>query len=289
MRVLVAGAGGQVGRALMASVPQGCNLIAATRADLDITDPSAVAGFIEAHEPDVIVNAAAFTAVERAENEPERARLVNQSGAANLARAAAARKARMIQLSTDFVFDGSASAPYPPDAPPAPTSVYGRTKLAGEQAVRDLLPDASIVLRTAWVYAPHGRNFVLTMLKLMREPRPVRVVDDQVGTPTSAGSVARAVWAFAAEPALRGTYHWTDAGVASWHDFAAAIAEEAAACGLLTSPVDLKPVSSRNFPTAARRPAYSVLDTRSTAEALRMTPRHWRANLRDVLGEIALG
>ena len=289
MRVLVTGAGGQVGRALIASAPEGCQAIAATRSDLDITDRFAVARFCDAHRPDLIVNAAAFTAVDRAESEPELARLVNESGAAHLAQAAAARRARMIQLSTDFVFDGQASTPYSLDASPAPLGVYGRTKLAGELAVRRSLPVASIVLRTAWVYAPRGRNFVLTMLRRMREPGTVHVVDDQRGTPTSAASVASAVWALAGNPELAGIHHWTDAGVASWYEFAAAIADEAAACGLLAGPADLTPVASRDFPTAARRPAYSVLDTRPTADAIGMTPPHWRSSLRDVLGEIAVG
>jgi dTDP-4-dehydrorhamnose reductase len=289
VKVLVTGADGQVGRALTASVPQGWQAVAATRSDLDITDRSAVMAFCEAHRPDLIVNAAAYTAVDRAESEPDRARLVNEGGAAHLAEAAAATGARMIQLSTDFVFDGRASTPYPPDAPPSPIGVYGRTKLAGELAVRRRLPEASIVLRTAWIYAPSGRNFVLTMLRLMREPGSVRVVDDQHGTPTSAASVARAVWALADKPDLVGTHHWTDAGVANRYEFAAAIADQAVACGLLAGPVALYPVASRDFPTPARRPAYGVLDTRATAEAIGMTPPDWRSELRNVLGEIAVG
>jgi dTDP-4-dehydrorhamnose reductase len=289
MKVLITGARGQVGRALAASVPDGCRLLATTRAELDITDASAVSDYVEAHRPELIVNAAAWTAVDAAESEPERARLVNEHGARNLSSAAASLKARMIQLSTDFVFGGQGAAPYAPDAAPAPLNVYGRTKLAGEAAVRGNLPDASIVLRTAWVYGPHGRNFLLTMLGLMRAGRPVRVVADQLGTPTSAASIARAVWAFAMRPELKGTYHWTDAGSASWYDFAAAIAEDASACGLLTGPVELAPISSREYAAAARRPASSVLDTRSTAEAIRLSPRSWRANLGDVLAEIARG
>jgi dTDP-4-dehydrorhamnose reductase len=289
VRVLVTGAGGQVGRALIASAPPGCEAIAATRSDLDITDRAAVGRFLDARRPDLVVNAAAFTAVDRAEAEHDQAQLVNECGAAYLAEGAAALSLRMIQLSTDFVFDGLARAPYTPDASPAPLSVYGRTKLAGEIAVSNSLPAGSVVLRTAWVYAPHGRNFVLSMLKLMRETSPLRVVDDQRGTPTAAASVARAIWAIARDPSLRGTYHWTDRGVASWYEFATAIADEARACGLLTGPVDLTPVASSDFPTAARRPAYSVLDTRSTAEALRMTPSPWRSELRDVVGKIALG
>lgn len=289
MKVVVTGADGQVGRALMASAPKGWQTFGATRADLDVTDSAAVTALLEARRPDLIVNAAAYTDVDRAESEPDLARLVNEDGAAHLAQAAAARGTRMIQLSTDFVFDGRASCPYPPDAAPAPIGVYGRTKLAGELAVRRWLPENSIVLRTAWVYAAQGRNFVLTMLRLMRERGSVRVVDDQYGTPTSAASVASAVWALAGRPELVGTHHWTAAGAASRYEFAAAIADQAAACGLLAGPIELHPVASREFPTPARRPGYSVLDTRATAAAIGMTPTEWQSELRHVLGEIAVG
>lgn len=289
MKVLLTGSRGQLGRALAACAPTDCELIASTHAALDIADPSAVAGFVEARDPDLIVNAAAYTDVGRAETEPEPARRVNAEGPEYLARAARACGARMIQVSTNFVFDGSSATPYPPDASPAPLNVYGRTKLAGEQAVRGCLPETSIVLRTAWVYGPQGTNFLLTMLRQMRAHQPLRVVADQFGTPTAAASVARAIWAFAMLPGHCGTYHWTDAGEASWYEFAAAIAEEAIACGLLTGPVDLSPVATEDFPTPVTRPRYGVLDTRSTAEAIGMTPRQWRSSLRQVLGEIALG
>lgn len=289
VKVLVTGARGQVGQAVIASAPAGAEPIAAARADLDIADRAAVARFLDAHRPDLIVNAAAYTRVDDAEREPGEAQRVNETGACCLAEAAAARGARVIQLSTDFVFDGQAATPYEPDAIPRPISVYGRTKLAGELAVAAALPGASIVLRTAWVYAPHGRNFVLTMLRLMHAGKHVRVVDDQFGTPTCAASVAQAVWAFAGRPELAGIFHWTDAGVASWYELAAAIADDARALGILAGPADLEAVGSEDYPTAARRPAYSVLDTRSTAEAIGMTPPHWRSSLRDVLGEIAVG
>jgi dTDP-4-dehydrorhamnose reductase len=289
VKVLIAGSGGQVGRALVAGAPAGCELIAATHADLDIADADAVAGCVESHRPDLIVNAAAYTDVGRAESEPETAARVNANGPEYLATAAAACSARMIHVSTNFVFDGTASKPYPPDARPAPLSIYGETKLAGERAVSRCLPDASIVLRTAWVYGPHGRNFLLTMLRLMRNGKPVRVVADEFGTPTTAASVAGAIWAFAMLPDRHGTYHWTDAGEASWYEFAQAIAQAATACGLLVEPVDLSPVSARDFPTPVRRPRYAVLDTRSAVEAIGMTPRDWRSNLEDVIGEIARG
>ena len=287
MKVLITGTGGQVGRSLIASAPATFDLVAAAHSDLDITNAGRVGEIVAAARPDLIINAAAYTAVDLAESEPEEAFAVNAAGAESLAAAAASHDARMIQLSTDFVFDGTRSSPYPPQAEPRPLSVYGKTKLAGEQAVLRRLPRASIVLRTAWIYAPSGRNFVLTMLRLMRQAKPIRVVADQFGTPTSADSIAAAVWALAARPECRGVYHWTDSGVASWYGFALAIAEEALGAGLLTRPPELKPITTDAYRTAARRPAYSVLDSRATVQATGLKPLHWRDRLRDVLRDIA--
>ncbi|HEY5667228.1 MAG TPA: dTDP-4-dehydrorhamnose reductase [Gammaproteobacteria bacterium] len=289
MKTLITGAGGQVGRALAALAPVSFEVVATARGDLDLADAGATAEFVAAHEPDLIINAAAYTAVDRAESEPELAHEINAAAADRLAAAAAAQGARMIHLSTDFVFDGSHSTPYAPDAATAPLSVYGQTKLEGERAVRTRLPEASVILRTAWVYAAVGHNFLLTMLRLMGEGRPLRVVADQIGTPTSAASIAETVWALAAQTDLEGTYHWTDAGVASWYDFAMAISEEAVACGLLSAPASVTPITTEEYPTAAHRPAFSVLDTRSTCAATGLAPAHWRVRLRQVLQEIARG
>jgi dTDP-4-dehydrorhamnose reductase len=289
MKALVTGAGGQVGQALVRSAPAGVTALPLSRAELDITDASAATEAIRKHAPSVVINTAAYTAVDKAESEPDAARAANETGPANLADAATRAGVRVIQLSTDFVFDGAASVPYPPDHEPAPLSVYGATKLGGERAVLDRLGRRAVVLRTAWVYAASGRNFVLTMLKIMREKRSVRVVADQVGTPTSAESIARAVWAISAQPALSGVHHWTDAGVASWYDFAVAIAEEALLAGLLAAPVDVIPITTAEYPTPARRPRFSVLDTRATRDALGIRAPHWRASLRRVLAEVPRG
>jgi dTDP-4-dehydrorhamnose reductase len=201
--------------------------------------------------------------------------------------AAAAAGARLLHLSTDFVFDGMASKPYAPDAPTNPQSTYGRTKQAGEEAVRRALPDKSVVLRTAWVYAAEGNNFVRTMLRLMTAKGAVRVVADQIGTPTAAHSLAEVIWALAARPDVSGTYHWTDAGVASWYDFAVAIAEESAVIGLLPAEVRVDAIATEEYPTPAKRPGYSVLDKRSLLAKLSVPARHWRSNLRAVLREIS--
>ena len=289
MKALITGSGGQVGRAIIDAAPAGTALVAATHADLDIRDRVAVSEFVGASLPDLIISAAAYTAVDKAETEPELAHEVNAVGAGNLATAAREAGARMIQLSTDFVFDGESPTPYAPDAAPSPLGVYGVTKLAGEQAVLSSMPNDAIVLRTAWVYAPKGQNFLLTMLHLMRDKGSVQVVSDQTGTPTSAASIAEAIWALAAKPDLAGIYHWTDSGIASWHDFAIAIAEVAALLGLVPESVKVVPVGTEDYPTLARRPHYSVLDCRSTVDAIGIEPRHWRDNLRHVLGEITLG
>jgi dTDP-4-dehydrorhamnose reductase len=269
-------------------VPQATQLIAVTHSELDIGDARAVDGFVASTRPDAIVNAAAYTAVDRAETEADLAQLVNATGPANLARAAAASGARLIHLSTDFVFDGMTSTPYRPLDPTNPLSVYGATKLAGELAVGKILAERSVVLRTAWVYDATGRNFLNTMLRLMRERGNVRVVADQFGTPTAAHSIAEAIWAIIARPEVAGTHHWTDSGVASWYDFAVAIAEEAASAGKGSATAGVIPIGTADYPTPAKRPRFSVLDRAATCAALGLTPRHWRQNLRQVIGEVSI-
>jgi dTDP-4-dehydrorhamnose reductase len=288
VKVLITGAGGQVGTALSARSPSDIALTNVTRSELDIADPEQVRHVLTAVRPDAIINAAAYTAVDRAESEPERAREVNEIGPRNIAQVAAQIGARVIHISTDFVFDGESSQPYAPDATTRPLSVYGKTKLAGELAISSLLPGRSVVLRTAWVYAANGHNFVRTMLRLMKEKGSVRVVADQIGSPTAAASVADAIWQIVARPEITGALHWTDCGVASWYDFAVAIAEEAAALGMLPNAVTVAPIATSEYPTPARRPRFSVLDCRSTLIATGMTATHWRRNLRGVLGEVRI-
>jgi dTDP-4-dehydrorhamnose reductase len=285
MKVLITGARGQVGRAVIKAAPTTAEIVAVTHGELDIGDAIAVMQYVSDAKPDVIVNAAAYTAVDRAENEPDIARRVNTEGPANLARAAAAVRARLVQLSTDFVFDGTGSKPYQPGDPTNPLSVYGSTKRDGEIAVRAALPSA-VVLRTAWVYDATGKNFLLTMLRLMRERGTVRVIADQFGTPTAAFSLAEAIWSIIARPALDGIHHWTDSGVASWYDFAVAIAEESAAAEKGSAPANVIPIGTADYPTPAKRPGFSVLDKTRTCAELELTPRHWRQNLRQVIGEI---
>jgi len=222
--------------------------------------------------------------VDKAQSEAGEAARINGEGPGYLAAAAAAIGARFIHVSTDFVFDGASGVPYAPDHPAAPLGVYGATKLAGERAVQAAYPGALIV-RTAWVYGDTGHNFVRTMLRLMAERDEVRVVADQIGTPTYATGLARALWALDAAGA-RGVHHWTDSGAASWYDFAVAIQEEAHAIGLLKRTVPVVPIATCDYPTPARRPSYSILD-KSAAVALVGAPApHWRVHLREMLGVI---
>ncbi len=288
VRVLLTGAGGQLGQALLASQPPGTELHALTRAELDIGDAQAVQREIRAFAPQLVLNASAYTAVDRAEQEPELAARANAAGPGHLAAALADASGRLVHVSTDYVFGGNGSTPYEPGSATAPIGVYGSTKLAGEHAVREALAGRVAILRTAWVYSATGRNFLQTMLRLMRERGAVSVVADQFGTPTSTRTLAAVVWALGNRPDLHGVLHWTDAGVASWYDFAVAIAEEAFAAGRLDSMPTVLPIATRDYPTAARRPAFSVLDSSATRAALGLQAVHWRERLRAIIQEIPI-
>jgi dTDP-4-dehydrorhamnose reductase len=285
MKVLVLGAGGQVARAVAARVPEGHHVVVKTRSELDITDEAAVAAAFAAERWDWIVNGAAYTAVDLAEKEPEKAHRINGHAVGILARQAARNGARLIHLSTDFVFDGRSNRAYLPTDRTQPLSVYGASKQAGEHEALESGGDP-IVLRTAWVYASTGKNFALTMLRLMRERDEVRVVCDQIGTPTWAVGIAGAIWGFIETNATPGLYHWTDLGIASWYDFAVAIQEEALARDLLTRAVPVLPIATSAYPTPAERPAFSVLNTDSARLAVPFPARHWRHNLRMMLDEL---
>ena len=277
MKLLIAGAGGQLGRSLQACIPAGSSAIAPPEAEFDITDAVRVARVIAASGATHLVNAAAYTAVDKAEADLETARRINVDAVATLANAARAAGLGFIHVSTDFVFDGTASTPYAPAAATSPIGVYGETKRDGELAAGA----DSLIVRTAWVYAAAGNNFVKTMLRVMAERPEVRVVADQIGTPTHALGLARAIWTLATSGA-KGHYHWTDAGAASWYDFAVAIQEEALALGMLERGVPVIPIRTADYPTPAKRPAYSVLD-KSSSWAITGPANHWRSELRACL------
>lgn len=286
MKVFVTGSGGQLGRTLAETVPGGVEFDGGSRPEVDITDLPALVARFAAERPGFVVNAAAYTAVDRAEAEPDIAERANVEGARNVAQAARRAGARVIHVSTDFVFDGSEREPYGPDDAPAPLGVYGRTKLAGEWAVRDASDGDAIVIRTAWLYSRFGHNFVNTMLRLMRERGTVSVVADQRGAPTWAVSLANVIWAAIDRGLPGGRYHWTDGGETTWFEFAEAVCREGRKAGLLQRDAVIHPISAAEYPTAARRPAYSVLDCSATVAALGIEQRHWTANLRRMLAEM---
>lgn len=278
MKALVTGAGGQLGKALLASVPDGWECLGLDRAALDLADHAQIARLVRAERPDLVINAGAYTAVDRAEREVDLAMAVNAEAPGAFARVLADHGGRLLQVSTDFVFDGQAKRPYLPDDMRNPLSAYGRSKALGEDAAGD----ASIILRTSWIYASGCHNFVRTMLGLMRDQDELRVVNDQVGSPSWAPDIARTIWALAVAD-RPGAYHHRDAGETSWHGFAEAIAEEAHALGLIPRPPVIHPVSTDKYPTPARRPPFSVLDDSATRKLLEDGTNHWRENLRRML------
>jgi len=284
MKVLVTGADGQLGYELKRSCPQYISLIETDQESLDITDSTAIAAAFEEYAPDWLVNAAAYTAVDKAESDQEAAEAINAKAAGLLASACVTHSARMVQISTDFVFDGLQSTPYAPEDRPRPLSVYGATKLAGEQVVSETLPDA-LIIRTSWLYSAHGSNFVKSMLNLMQSRDELGIVCDQIGSPTWAATLANATWQLI-EKGASGIFHCSDNGIASWYDFAVAIQEEAVATGLLKQEIPVRPIRTRQYPTPARRPAYSVLDKQQTESQIGVIFPYWRVSLRNMLAQL---
>lgn len=281
-KVLITGANGQLGQALIATAPHHFAVIALDHRHLDITSRAAVVDCLREIQPVWVINAAAYTAVDRAEQEPDLAFAVNGQAPGYLAEALAKNGGRLLHLSTDFVFDGQRSTPYPPEATPNPLNVYGESKLMGERAVQDRLGENALIVRTAWVYDAIHRNFVTTMLRLMAEKPEIRVVADQVGTPTATTTLARTLWLGLSQN-WQGIYHATDAGVASWYDFAVAIQHYGRQLTLLERSIPVVPITTAEFPTAARRPAYSVLDKSYTWQQFQELPTHWQQALYDSL------
>lgn len=284
-KVLITGGNGQLGYELQRTNPAGYTCLATDVADLDITDASAVNTYIQKNQPDIVINAAAYTAVDKAEEEQELAIAINTTGAANLAQTCKDNDIRLMQVSTDFVFDGKACSPYPVDAPTEPDGYYGLTKRDGDLRIQEILGDDAFIIRTSWLYSANGNNFVKTMLKLMKQRDSLGIIADQIGTPTWANSLAQAIWK-AIEKNITGIHHWSDAGVASWYDFAYAIMEEGVALGLLDKEIEINPITTADYPTPASRPSYSVMDKTSTWQALGFKSEHWRVALRQMMAEL---
>lgn len=287
--LLLVGAGGQLGQTLLQTLDVSrYNIKALTRQDLDIADEAAIGEVLNAIKPSVIINAAAYTAVDKAETDDLAARSANATGPKFLARWAAANGAWLLQISTDFVFNGHQHRPYTPDDQTDPPGIYGRTKLEGELHVGYLAPKNSLILRTSWVYSEFGHNFVKTMLNLMQTKDKLGIVADQIGTPSSTWEIARCINRLL-EIRPIGILHWSDAGVASWYDFAVAIQEEALLAGLLKTEIPVNAIATKDYPTPAKRPPYSVLDKSATIDALECQPIHWRRALRQVISRMGNG
>ena len=280
MRVLITGANGQLGGALQRTAPDWADLNAIDVDDCDLTDASMLTARLVVEAPELIINAAAYTAVDKAESDEELARAINAEAVATMVAAMASTGGKVVHISTDYVFDGTASAPYAPEATRNPQSAYGRTKAEGE----DHLRPTDLLVRTAWVYEAGGANFVRTMIRLMKERDELGVVADQIGSPTWATGLARTIWGLA-ERGATGTFHHSDDGAISWYDFAVAIGEEAHALGLLTRVPVIRPLTTADYPTPAQRPAFSLLDSSATRALLGEEPVDWRTNLRLMLNE----
>jgi dTDP-4-dehydrorhamnose reductase len=287
-RILLIGSNGQVGSELAFLLPDSKTL---ARPSIDLTQPETLREPIREYRPDVIINAAAYTAVDRAESEPEIAHAVNAIAPTVIAEEAQRLKATLIHLSTDYVFDGQKNTPYLESDPTNPMSAYGQSKLAGEIGVSKLC-DRSLILRTAWVYGTYGKgNFVKTMLKLGGDREQLRVVVDQVGSPTWARHLAvtivELVELLQQDAVESGIYHVTNSGVTSWYDFAIAIFEEARSLGWTLKVQDVVPITTADYPTPAKRPAYSALSGQKISCILGKHPPHWRQGLRQMLTHLS--
>ena len=281
-KLVVIGKSGQLAWEIARLVPEAMCL---GRDDIDITSGEDIAAKLGPINPDAVINASAYTAVDKAESDEENAYLLNQTAVANLAKYCKSNNVFLVHVSTDYVFNGEKGSPYTVDDAIEPQGMYGITKAAGEAEVTSILPAASAILRTSWVYSSHGNNFVKTMLRLMAEKPQLGVIDDQIGSPTWAKGLARAC-VEAASHRTAGVYHWSDEGVCSWYDFAIAIQQLGLEKGLLQQAVPVKPIPSSAYPTPAKRPHYSVLDKTLTRETFTSPLNHWREQLSAMMDEL---
>jgi dTDP-4-dehydrorhamnose reductase len=281
VRVLITGAGGQLATALVSTRPPGVVALAVSHTECDITARDAIAAAFAKFSPEVVINTAAFTAVDRAEIEPDRAFAVNEAGVQNLADATQRHGVRLIHISTDYVFGGERAIPYTTQSVVAPVNVYGVSKAAGEKQALEV--SSSVVVRTGWLYSVSHRSFLRSMLTKLRAGDTVRVVNDQIGGPTAAKEFADALWWCAGHAEVSGLKHWANSGSASWFDFAVAIRAIAFDLGLVPSSANVEPIRSDEYPYAARRPSYSVLDCSGTNGLTGHASKEWRHALRDAI------
>lgn len=290
MKVLITGSSGQLGKSLINLKPSDINIIAPTREELDLADSLSCYKKILDLEPKWIINCGAYTAVDKAENEIEESKKINGFAPKSFSEALNKINGNLLHISTDFVFNGQQNHPYKVDQARSPLNIYGRSKAMGEELIEKNINNRkkATILRTSWVISPHGRNFVLTMLKLHSERESIDVVSDQIGVPTNAKTLAKACWRILElkeKNNLPFILHWSDAGVASWYDLAIAIGEIGLEIGLLKKQAKVNPIKTSQYPTPATRPKYSVLDTSSSSKLLDLQPTHWRVNLKNILIE----
>ncbi|MFO6298794.1 dTDP-4-dehydrorhamnose reductase [Rahnella selenatireducens] len=281
MRVLLTGANGQLGRCFIDQLPEGWEILATESKNLDITDSKSVMAVVTAFRPDVIVNAAAYTAVDLAENDTETAKSVNIQGPLNLALAARNINCRLVHVSTDYVFDGNCAIPYHENDMTNPLSVYGKTKLDGETAVMEIRP-CSLIVRTAWVFSEYGNNFLKTMLRLAKDRDVLGVVSDQHGCPTYAGDIAVAIIELLQKDAEGGIYHYCGHQDISWSGFAEFIFSTALVRGILVHAPQVKPITTEEYPTVAKRPKYSLLNC-GKINAIGIKSSDWQEKVNTVM------
>jgi len=291
IKILLTGKDGQLGKALADKIPANFNIIALGRQQLDLSNEEACRQAVMEHRPDWVLNAGAYTAVDKAESEPELAMAVNAGAPRAFSQALSEIGGRLLQVSTDFVFNGSQGHPYHCDQPVDPINVYGATKAEGERLVQETLATTKYcILRTSWVYGPVGNNFCVTMLRLHRQKsaqnETLRVVADQIGCPTSTLNLAKACWSVINHEAS-GIHHFCDAGAASWYDFAIAIGDAGAAAGIINQSAKVVPITTSEYPTPAKRPGYSLLDCTTTKKALELDTNQWRKELSVVMEKIS--
>jgi len=284
MKVVIIGKSGQLAKELVAQVPAGLEILALGRGDVDITSFVELSNVVKEFNPSVMINASAYTAVDKAETDSDAAYAINKTAVEIMAKVAKESSCRFLHVSSDFVFDGNSNIAYKPLSETNPTSVYGASKLAGEAAVQNIYPQNSAIIRTSWVYSTYGNNFVKTMLRLMSEKDELNVVADQIGCPTYAKSLAIFLWKLAMQESLEKIYHWSDVGVASWYDFAVAIQSIALEQGLLEKKTHINPIGTYAYPTPAKRPNFSLLNINGSVEVLK--PIYWREQLEACLKDI---
>ena len=296
MKVLLTGSSGQLGQAIIKAKPSFVELIAPTRGELDLADDEACRRAVRQHQPDWVINSGAYTAVDKAEDEKELAMRINAIAPKMFAEELSQTGGKLLQLSTDFVFDGEQNFPYKTDQKKKPLGVYGATKSAGEDYIYDVLGNTNqaLIIRTSWLIGTVGKNFMKTMIRLHRSQEEIRVVSDQIGCPTSTLTLAKACWRAIEkhndiEPNVLTPkiHHWSEEGSATWYELAKVIGELGHRIGLIERPANVIPICSKEYPTRAKRPKYSILDCTSTRQFLNLEAIHWRESILNVMKQVS--